>query len=121
MGSKVSNIFPAGFPGELAAEAFRHSNDTAWRPPLAVSVIEWLGTHGFAVLGTEVWLPKGGLIQSVPYFQTVNRRNNEDWSSFVARAAAETNEYLKAFAGEFAKEGDVFINISWVSETEFQT
>jgi hypothetical protein len=116
----LPHSFPPGFPAELAAEVFVRSGEAAWRPALAVSVVGWLTTHGFAVLGTEAWLHEGGLIQSVPYFQSVNRKDNEDWSSFVTRTAVQTSDYLKAFAGKFAKEGDVFINITWVSESEFQ-
>lgn len=114
-------LFPSGFPAELIAEAFVHLRDAAWRPLTAIKAVDWSGAHRFAVLGTEVWLPKGDRIQSVPYLQHVDRRGNEDWDSFVARAASETGNYLKSFVGEFAKEGDVFINVVWVGESEFQS
>ena len=78
------------------------------------------GTHGYAVLGTDLWLPKDGSIQSLPYFQNVDRQNYEAWDSFVARAAAETLAYLTAFTPKFIEEGDVFVNVTWVSEAEFR-
>lgn len=81
--------------------------------------MEWLGGHGYAVLGTEVWLPMDSGIQSLPYFQSVDRKRNEEWDSFAARAAAETLAYLRAFHPKFIEEGDVYINVTWASEAEF--
>lgn len=72
------------------------------------------------MLGTEVWLTNNGSVQSLPYFQKVERKSNEVWDSFVARAAKETLAYLTAFNRKFADEGDVFVNVTWVSEMEFQ-
>jgi hypothetical protein len=116
-----ANFFPRNFPPELAREALVHLSDVAWRPKLAAGSVEWFGAHGYAVLGTEVWLPKEGMIQSVPYFQAIHERENESWDSFVARAAAETLAYLKAFERKFTGEGDVFVNVSWVNEHEFRS
>ena len=112
--------FPAGFPSELVSAAFVASNEAAWRPELAARSVEWLGIHGYAVLGTEIWLPQGSSIQSLPYFQNVERDSGEGWDSFVARAAAETLAYLRAFSSKFIEEGDVFVNVTWVDEAEFR-
>jgi hypothetical protein len=113
-------LFPSGFPSDLASAAFVASKEAAWRPALAARSVEWLCTHGYAVLGTELWLPKDGSIQSLPYFQNVDRQGDEAWHSFVARAAAETLAYLRAFTPKFIEEGDVYVNVTWVSETEFR-
>jgi hypothetical protein len=97
------------------------ANEVSWRPALAARSVEWLGTHGYAVLGTELLLPKGdGSMQSLPYFQNVDRKRNELWDSFVIRAAAETFAYFRAFASKFIEEGDVYVNVTWVSEAEFR-
>jgi len=32
---------------------------------------------------------------------------------------AETLAYLKAFTPKFIEEGDVYVNVTWVSEAEF--
>ena len=121
MGQPLSpDLFPAGFPSELASAAFVASNEAAWRPGLAARSVEWLGKQGYAVLGTEIWLPKEGSIQSLPYFQNVDRQSNEAWDSFVARAAAETLAYLGRSAPKFVEEGDVYVNVTWVSEAEFR-
>jgi len=112
-----SQVFPANFPPELAAKAFVHSGEAAWRPPLAVEAVEWLGTHGYAVLGTEVFLLVGDGIQSLPYFQSVKRREDEDWNSFAPRSATETINYLTAFTEELAQYGDVCISVTWMSES----
>jgi len=87
--------------------------------PAATSA-EWFGAHGYAVLGTEGLLPRGEAIQSVPYFHSVERKPDEDWDSFVARASAETIDHIRAFEQRFAEEGDVYVNLTWVSEAEFQ-
>jgi hypothetical protein len=115
-----SDLFPSGFPVDLISDALTASNEAAWRPALAARSVKWLGTHGYAVLGTELWLPKDGAIQSLPYFQHVDRQGDEAWSSFVARAAAETLAYLRALRQKFEEEGDVYVNVTWVSETEFR-
>lgn len=114
-----SPVFPPGFPTELTADAFVHSGEAAWRPQLAVASVEWFAAHGYAVLGTEVLRPEQNGIQSLPYFQNVNRKRNEDWTSFVARAAGETVAYIKAFEPRFAEEGDVYINLTWAGESDF--
>jgi hypothetical protein len=62
---------------------------------------------------------KGRSIQSLPFFRNVYRKDNELWDSFVARVAAETLAYLRAFTRKFVKEGDVYVNVTWVSEAEF--
>lgn len=115
-----SEILPLDFPVELAAKAYVHSGEAAWRPQFALAAIEWLCTHGYAVLGTEVFLFKQYGIQSLPYFQSVDPKGNEDWNSYVTRAAAETIAYLKAFEQKLQEEGDVYINVTWVSEPEFR-
>jgi hypothetical protein len=114
------DLFPSGFPPELASAAFLSSNEAAWRPAIAGRSVEWLSTHGYAVLGTELWRPQGGSIQSLPYFQNVDRKRNESWDSFVVRSAAETLAYFRAFAPKFIEEGDVYVNVTWVSEAEFK-
>jgi hypothetical protein len=112
---------PAGFPNELASEAYvAPNNEVAWRPTQTIQAVEWFGIHGYAVLGTEVFLPKQGSLQSLPYFQHVERTRAEEWGLFVARAAAETLAYLKTCLPMFSEEGDVYVNVTWVSEEEFR-
>jgi hypothetical protein len=55
----------------------------------------------------------------LPYFQNVEREGNEACDSFVVRAAAETSAYLRAFTRKFLEEGDVYVNVTRVSEAEF--
>ena len=97
MNTLSPDLFPSGFPSDLASAALVASHEAAWRPALAARSVEWLGAHGYAVLGTELWLPKDGSIQSLPYLQNVDRQGNEAWDSFVARAASDTLAYLRAF------------------------
>jgi len=96
---------------------------------LAAAAVEWLGAHGYAVLGTELWVLKGGAIQSLPIGQsgmrevhgnTVNRETGEKWSSFVARAATETLTYLQSFnRADIVEPGKPHFNVVWVSEAQF--
>jgi hypothetical protein len=128
--SMRSDLFPYGFPSELADAAFVASNEAAWQPTLAAASVKWFGAHGYAVLGTELWLLKDGSIQSLPiglsgtrevYGNTVNRESDEAWGSFVARAAAKTVAYLQAFnPADIVEEGDVRFNVIWASEADFQ-
>jgi len=122
-------LFPPNFPAELASLAFVNGNQAAWPPKLAAAAVRWLGTHGYAVLGTELWVLEGGAIQSLPAGQsgmrevhgnTVNRRSEELWSSFVARAATGTLAYLQSFnPADIAEQGEIHFNVVWVSEAQY--
>jgi hypothetical protein len=124
-----SELFPAHFPPELTSAAFVAGNEAAWPPMLAAAAVEWLGAWGYAVLGTELWVLKGGAIQSLPIGQsgmrevhgnTVNRETGEPWSSFVARAATETLTYLQSFnPADIVEQGELHFNVVWVSEAQF--
>ena len=124
-----TQLFPEGFPSELTVAAFTSGDEAAWLPELALAAVEWLGAHGYAVLGTELWLTKGEAIQSLPiasngarevHGNTVDRQEKEPWGSFVARAAAETIAYLRLFdKTDIVEPGEVHFNVVWVSESEF--
>jgi hypothetical protein len=125
-----SQIFPPDFPSELRVAAFGAGDEAAWPPMHAAVAVEWFAKHGYAVLGTELWLLKDGAIQSLPtglsgmrevHGNTVNRGNEEPWSSFVARAGAETRTYLQAFnVSEIVERGQLVFNVVWISEAEFR-
>lgn len=112
--------FPPGFPSELASQAHIQGEETSWRIKPAIAAIEWFGAHEYAVLGTEVFLRQNDRLQSLPYFQSIDCEENEDWNYFVARGAAETIRYLTAFQQQLEQEGDVWINVTWVSASEFK-
>ena len=124
-----SELFPPDFPSELRDAAFTVHNEAAWPPVLAVAAVEWFGTNGYAVLGTELWILKDAGIQTLPmglsgmrevHGNTVNRGKEESWSSFVARAAAETRTYLQEFKpSDIVEQGQSVFNVSRVSEAEF--
>jgi hypothetical protein len=97
---------------------------------LAAAAVEWLGAHGYAVLGTELWVLKSsGAIQSLPigesgtrevHGNTVNRESEESWGSFVSRAAMETLSYLRSFkSGDILEEGELHFNVVWASEAQY--
>jgi hypothetical protein len=119
-----TEVLPVEFPSELADAAFLAGNEAAWRPAVAARVVEWLGSHGYAVLGTELWVIRDGAIHSLPIGQTkmpevhgnvVNRQADEPWTAFVNRPASETVDYLRSFkSGEIVEPGDLHFNVTWV-------
>lgn len=48
------------FRRDLLLKPLCISGESAWRPQLAVGVVQWLSAHGYAVLATEVWRPEVG-------------------------------------------------------------
>jgi hypothetical protein len=123
-------LFPPNFPPELAAAAFIATDEVAWPPSAAAAAVDWFSTHGYAVLGTELWLLQGPRIQSLPiglsgmrevHGNTVNRESEDTWSSFVARAGAETRAYLQAFKpSDIVEQSQLFFNVTWISEADFK-
>lgn len=117
-----SQLFPPDFPPELANAAFKTAGEAAWPLTIAAAVVEWFGAHGYAVLGTELWLLRGAEVQSLPlgrsgmpevHGNAVNREVDEVWGSFVARAQAETRLYLQAFKpSDIVEQGQLFFNIT---------
>jgi hypothetical protein len=97
---------------------------------MAAQVVEWLGLHQYAVLGTELWVIRDGLISTPPVGQAgmrevhgnaVSRCANEPWAAFVGWAASETALYLRSFQSEeIVEPGKVHFNVTWVSEEEFE-
>lgn len=122
-------FWPTDFPSELAKAAF-WSNEPAWEPRIAVQVVEWLGSHQYAVLGRELWVVCDGRVNTLPIGQSgmpevhgnaVNRRTSEAWTAFVSRAASETVVYLRSFQpSEIVEPGKAHFNLTWVSEEEFE-
>lgn len=113
----------------MASAAFAAGNEAAWPPIVAAAAVEWLGAHGYAVLGTDLWVVRGATIQSLPIGQSgmrevhgnmVNRENQESWGAFVARAATETLTYLRSFdPAEIVEQGELRFNVVWVSEAQY--
>jgi hypothetical protein len=124
-------ILPHGFPSELAAAAFIAGQDVAWPTSFATAAVQWLGAHGYAVLGAELWLLQGAAIQSLPvglsgkrevHYNAVKSEQGESWDSFVARSANETCAYLESFnPADIVEQGRLHFNITWVDEHGFRT
>ena len=126
-----SKSLPSNFPPELTVAAFVAGDEVAWPQALATDAVEWFGKNEYAVLGTELWVLKGGAIHSLPtglsgtgevHGNTVNRFSREAWGAFVGRAAAETRMYLREFnPRDIIEDGQVYFNVVWVSEGEFKS
>lgn len=47
-------------PSELCSAAFQFGGELAWAAPDAAAAVSWLGAHGKAVVGVELWREKAG-------------------------------------------------------------
>lgn len=119
----AGNPLPAGFPLELANAAFLVCNEAAWRHADVAPVVQWFGSHGYAVLGTELWVIRDGAIHSQPtgvsgkaevHGNVVKRHDDEPWAAFVIRATAETVAYLRSFKWETARKNHRGKKIYWI-------
>jgi hypothetical protein len=126
-----SELLPPTFPADLAAGAFAAGGEVAWPLALATTAVSWLAAHGYAVLGTELWVLQSGATQSLPrgpsgkpevHGNDVSHRGEkEEWTSYVARAAAETLAYMHSFrAEEIVEPGDLYFNVVWVDELDYE-
>jgi hypothetical protein len=112
---------PLGLPEDIATVALTVGADAAWRPSDAYIAVQWLGKNNYAVLGTELWAIRDGVINSVPNWLTIERLPAERWASFVERSSSETLDYLRSFdETEKIEAGELYINVVWASETDFQ-
>ena len=124
----TEETFPLGLRPELAAHSFTRGSEAAWPLDSVSAVVKWLGEHGFAVLGTELWVVRDNRIQPGVvvngvreiHGNAVSHMRNESWNTYVTRCAEETLRYLNSFAmpPEAKQQGDVFFNVTWVSEAE---
>jgi len=114
-------------PRDFVSSAFIVENEAAWPPRIAAEVVDWLGEHGFAVYGAEVWIiTREGKIstffrdaggKSYLWAVAVDPNQDEPWSSFVRRAAASVSESVRKLdiAGVRAS-GEIYVNITYESE-----
>lgn len=127
----LSDALPPDFPPQLRSTAFVSGEEVAWRPIDAIAAVEWFGEHGYAVLGTELWLLQDNQIQSLPIGLTglrevhgnvVDRMNEDDtWDFYVARVAAETLRYLRSFnPADILEKGDLHFQVTWISKNDYQ-
>jgi len=122
-------ILPLDFPPELSSAAFVAHSEAAWPTSLAPKAVEWLGLHGYAVLGTELWLIKEGAIHPLPvglsgmgevHGNSVDREQGESWEMFVTRASALTAAFLRSFdPAQIVEQGELYFNVVWVEEEKF--
>lgn len=120
------NELPSGFPAELADSAFVAGSEVAWPQRFAIAAARWLGEHGYAVLGTELWLVQDGTINSLPigtsglpevHGNTVSGKQNEEWEAYVHRASSETVAYLQGFdPDQIVQKGELYFNVVWANE-----
>jgi hypothetical protein len=122
---------PPEMPNDFVSSAYLGKNEAAWPPRIAAEVVDWLGEHGFAVFGAEVWIiTRDGEIGT--FFRdahgresiwavAVDPKQDEPWSSFVRRAAASVSDSIRRLdiAG-IRESGEVYVNITYDSQVRGQ-
>jgi hypothetical protein len=115
------------FPRELEDAAFRSANgEWAWQRAEALAAVRVLADNGRAVLGGELWLIRDGDVwgalpqQSGPpavYSWETERRPDEPWPTYVARACGEALSAIQALPGEAGvaapPKAKVYYNLTW--------
>jgi hypothetical protein len=123
------------FPLKLEP-AFRATNgEFGWTREQVPLVVDILRRRGLAILGGELWWVRDG----VPGWDLIPRRSGgfavypwetsrssaEPWSDFVERCASETLVAIERWpvSDELPVDmaGRILCNLTWVSETEFQS
>ena len=120
-------------PRQFFENAFRtQSGEMAWTPDVAADVVEWLSRNDFGLLGAELWVirPNGQICALYTDTEgrlacwgiSVNRNQDESWAAFVARAAAEVQASIaKLDESDVMTPGRVFINLTYVTESEYDS
>jgi len=120
------------FPRELEDAAFRSANgEYAWRRSEALAAVRVLADRGRAVLGGELWLVRDGEVWGVlpqhsgppaVYAWETERRPNEPWPTYVARACGEALSAIQALPGEAEvaapPKAKVYYNLTWADADE---
>jgi hypothetical protein len=125
------------FPPELAQDAFRASNgEFGWIRAQIPSVVEFLKSHGFGILGGELWWIRDGFSDwtglipqrnGLPgvYPWVTNREPGEPWQHFVERGASDALAAVERWPAPDDLPPDlvgrILYNLTWVSDAEFQT
>ena len=131
MNPTTETPFPPGLPQHLADAAYV-DGDPAWKQADCAEVIRWLSKSDQAVLGTEVWLVKDGLIRTeidtvkgpVPYRTNCDPLKDEKWGDYVRRSGElAVNTVLGFRFPEDSMESPdiaVYFNITWADRRWFQ-
>jgi hypothetical protein len=120
------------FPRELEDAAFRSANgEYAWQRSAALAAVRVLADSGRAVLGGELWLVRDGEMwtvlpqQSGPpavYAWETERRADEPWPTFVARACGDALSVIQAWPREgevvAPTTASVYYNLTWAGADE---
>jgi hypothetical protein len=123
-------------PDELTTGTYRAKNgEYGWRRDQVPAVAALLRKRLHAILGGELWWVlhaddawSGSIPQregpDAVYHWEIARRPGESWESFVDRCTANAVEASKVLPGDEVPAdlpGQVLYNLTWVSETEYET
>ena len=132
MTSPTEPLFPTGLPQRLADAAYV-DGDPAWKQGDCVEVIQWLSGNGLAVLGTELWLVKNGLMHTeidtvkgpVPFRTNCDPLSHEKWPDYVRRSGELAVKTVEGFRWpEDSRESPdigVYFNITWTDRQWFRS
>lgn len=120
-------------PRQFSDAAFQtQSGEMGWAPNVAADVVEWLSRNGYGLLGAELWVirPNGEICtlftdaegRPACWAVSVNRNQDEPWAAFVGRAATNVRSNIaKVNESDVKTPGQVFINLTYVTESEFNS
>ncbi len=123
------------FPPKIERDAFRASNgEFGWTRAQIPAVADALRSHGFAILGGELWWVRDGrtdwdLIpqrQGPPgvYVWETERAPDEAWSHFLERGVSDALAAVERWPTPGALPPDlpgrILYNLTWTSEAEFK-
>lgn len=128
----MKDVLPKLSP-ELRKKAYLYRTEAAWPRALALAVVDRLTELHLAVLGGEVWLPgeetEFGTEPVIPVgydnytWDCDERRPNEDWDAFTARANQQARDFIQAFAWDPKDTKNEpekpFFNLTPISASEY--
>jgi hypothetical protein len=121
---KSLQVILAAMPKDIAASALVVGDEAAWKRDDCGVAIDWFRNHGHAILGIELWIPKGDGIRTtvanpdgpVIYVTSCDPDKGESWSDYVRRSADAADAAIKEFRLEensAHSEINVFFNLTW--------
>ena len=119
-------------PKGIAASALVVGDEVAWNQHDRSAAIEWLRDRGYAIVGTELWIPEGEGIRTVfatpegpaIYVTSCDPLEGESWNDFIRRSSATADAAIGTFRldeNSADAETDVFFNLAWADLDWFRS
>ncbi len=86
-------------PDRLKRSAYRTSNEAAWQRQDALSVVEFLQSLDYGILGVDIWIPTSAA-PTIPhkiYDLDLSSLTVEEWGNFVEMSCKEAVNFISNF------------------------